>query len=57
MRKFLVKTFALLLIICGALFWLRSDAFVLAGTAALGLDDETGWLPSHSQDPALMDMV
>ncbi|MBP6086913.1 MAG: hypothetical protein KA449_01755 [Pelolinea sp.] len=57
MRKFLVKTFALLLIICGALFWLRSDAFVLADTAALGLDDETGWLPSHSQDPALMDMV
>ncbi len=57
MRKFLFKTVCLLLA-AGALFmWFRSDASVLAGSSALGLDDSDGWLTGNSQDSKAFDVL
>lgn len=51
MRKFLIKTLVLLLAAGRLFFWLRSDASVLAGAAALGMDDHSGFLAANSQNP------
>lgn len=51
MRKFMIKTLLILLAASGLFIWLRSDASVLAGATALGLDDTDNWLAAQSQDP------
>ena len=57
MRKFMIKTLVLLMGAGALFFWLRSDASVLAGSAALGMDDSANWLASHSQDPSAFDLL
>lgn len=57
MRKFLIKTLVLLMAAGGSFFWLRSDASVLAGAAAFGMDDVSGFLAANSQDPAVFNLL
>jgi len=57
MRKFLIKSALLLLAAGGIFIWLRSDAAVLAGSTALGMDDSQNWLASHTQDPRDFDLL
>jgi hypothetical protein len=57
MHKFLFKTFATLLAAGGLFTWFRTDASVLAGAAALGMDDSSAWLASNSQDPKPFDLL
>ena len=57
MHKFLLKTFATLLAAGGLFTWFRTDASVLAGAAALGMDDSSSWLASNSQDPKPFDLL
>ena len=57
MRKFLTKTLILLLAAGGLFLWLRSDASVLAGASALGMDDSANWLAAGSQDPAPFNLL
>jgi len=57
MRKFLIKTLALLMAAGGSFFWLGSDASVLAGAAALGMDDPGGFLAANSQNPAVFNLL
>lgn len=57
MRKFLIKTLVLLMAVGGSFFWLRSDASVLAGAAAFGLDDASGFLVANSQDPSVFNLL
>jgi hypothetical protein len=57
MRKFLIKTVLITLAI-GALFvWFRTDASVLAGASALGMDDSSGWTAANSHIPEVMDTL
>lgn len=51
MHRFLFKTFATLLAAGGLFTWFRTDASVLAGASAMGMDDSSAWLASNSQDP------
>ncbi|MBM3138292.1 MAG: hypothetical protein FJZ98_08915, partial [Chloroflexi bacterium] len=57
MRKFLIKTLALLLAAGGSFFWLGSDASVLAGAAAMGMDDVNDFLAVNFQDPAVFNLL
>ena len=57
MHKFLFKTFATMLAAGGLFTWFRTDASVLAGAAALGMDDSSSWLASNSQDPKPFDLL
>ena len=57
MRKFMFKTLCLLLAAGGLFFWFRSDASVLAASSALGMDDNSGWLASNSQDSKAFDVL
>jgi hypothetical protein len=57
MRKFLIKTLVLLMAAGGSFFWLRSDASVLAGAAAFGMDDASGFLAANSQNPAAFNLL
>ena len=57
MHKFLLKTFATLLAAGGLFTWFRTDASVLAGAAALGMDDSSAWLAANSQDPKPFDLL
>lgn len=57
MRKFFIKTLVLLMAAGGLFFWLRSDASVLAGAAAFGMDDIGGFLAANSQDPAAFNLL
>lgn len=57
MHKFLIKTLVLLMAAGGSFFWLRSDASVLAGAAAFGLDDVSSFLAANSQDPAVFNLL
>jgi len=57
MQKFLMKTALILLIAGGVFIWLRSDASVLAGGTALGMDDAQNWLAAHTQDPRNFDLL
>ena len=57
MRKFLLKTFATLLAAGGLFTWFRADASVLAGAAALGMDDSSAWLAANSQDHKSFDLL
>lgn len=57
MHKFLFKTFATMLAAGGLFTWFRTDASVLAGASALGLDDSSTWLASNSQDPKPFDLL
>ncbi len=57
MHKFLIKTFATLLAAGGLFTWFRTDASVLAGAAALGMDDSSAWLAENSQDPKPFDLL
>lgn len=42
----------------GGLFtWFRTDASVLAGASALGMDDSSSWLAANSQDPKPFDLL
>lgn len=57
MRKFLLKI-VFILLAAGALFvWFRTDASVLAGANALGMDDSSGWIAVTSQNPEVMDTL
>jgi hypothetical protein len=57
MHKFLIKTFVTLLAAGGLFTWFRADASVLAGAAALGMDDSSAWLAANSQDPKPFDLL
>ena len=57
MHKFLFKTFATMLAAGGLFTWFRTDASVLAGASALGMDDSSSWLASNSQDPKPFDLL
>lgn len=57
MRKFLIKTLLIFLALGGSFIWLGSDASVLAGSTALGLDDEKGYLVTAVQDPVPLDLL
>ena len=57
MRKFLIKTLILLMAAGGSFIWLRSDASVLAGAAAFGMDDSGGFLTVNSQDPSVFNLL
>ncbi|MDO9546964.1 MAG: hypothetical protein Q7J07_09500 [Pelolinea sp.] len=57
MRKFFIKILIILLT-AGALFvWFCTDARVLAGANALGMDDSSDWIAVTSQNPDVMDTL
>ena len=57
MRKFFLKI-VLILLAAGALFvWFRTDASVLAGANALGMDDSSNWIAVNNQHPDVMDTL
>jgi len=57
MRKFLFKSLCLLVAITAAFFWFQSDSGILSASSALGMDDTSGWLTSHSQDSKAFDVL
>jgi hypothetical protein len=57
MRKLLIKVVLILLAACGLFIWFRSDASVLAGATALGMDDNSNWTAVNSQHPEVMDTL
>ena len=57
MRKLLLKIVVILLAAGGLFIWFRTDARVLAGAAALGMDDSSGWVAVNSQHPEVMDTM
>ena len=57
MRKFLFKTLCLFTAVAALFFWFRSDASVLAGSTALGIDDTGGWLAGNSQNSKAFDVL
>ncbi len=57
MRKFLFKTLCLVVAVSALFIWFRSDAAVLAGSTALGLDDSSAWLTANSQDSKAFDVL
>ena len=57
MRKFLFKTLCLVLVIAALMIWFRSDATVLAGNTALGIDDTSRWLANNSQNSKAFDVL
>lgn len=57
MRKFILKTTVILLAAAALFVWFRSDASVLAGASALGMDDSSGWIAVNSQNPEVLDTL
>jgi len=57
MRKFLIRTLLLVLAVGGAFMWLCSDASVLAGATALGLDDDVGGLTANAHNPLIFNTM
>jgi hypothetical protein len=57
MRKFILKTTAILLAAAALFVWFRTDASVLADASALGMDDSSGWIAVNSQNPEVMDTL
>ena len=57
MRKLLIKVLLIALALGGLFVWLRSDASVLAGSTALGMDDIEGYLPAAAQNPAPFNLL
>lgn len=57
MRKFLSKILLLTAVLAALFIWFRSDAAVLAGSTALGIDDSSSWLASNSQDSKAFDLL
>ncbi len=57
MQKFILKTIAILLAAAALFAWFRTDASVLAGASALGMDDSSGWIAVNSQNPEVMDTL
>ncbi len=57
MRKFLFKILCVAVAVSALFIWFRSDAAVLAGSTALGMDDSSGWLTTNSQDSKAFDVL
>jgi len=57
MRNFILKTTVILLAAAALFVWFRTDASVLAGASALGIDDSSGWIAVNSQNPEVMDTL
>ena len=57
MRKFILKTTVIMLAAVALFVWFRTDASVLAGASALGMDDSSGWIAVNSQNPEVMDTL
>ncbi len=57
MRKFILKTSIVLLAAAALFVWFRSDASVLAGASALGMDDSSSWIAVNSHNPEVMDTL
>ena len=57
MRNFILKTTVILLAAAALFVWFRTDASVLAGASALGMDDSSGWIAANNQNPDVMDTL
>ena len=57
MRNFILKTTVILLAATALFVWFRTDASVLAGASALGMDDSSGWIAANNQNPEVMDTL
>ena len=57
MRNFILKITVILLAAAALFVWFRTDANVLAGASALGMDDSSGWIAVNSQNPEVMDTL
>jgi hypothetical protein len=57
MRKFIIKVLLITLALGWLFIWLRSDASVLAGSSALGMDDAESYLAAAAQNPAPFDLL